>query len=481
MRKHLFLLPLVALFLLASCNGVSDSSNDSQSSIETGGETSSSLDEETSSSVEDSSSSSSSDSASSSLDDSSSEVEGTKQKYFYQPNQNDFNGSGYDTTAGTTDLINGLSWDYDDFSFLGQSSDGIQIGSNKQPQRTPWTLKTSFPGTVYLLSYEVALKTNSGVHLEVNSSDYNYLEDVPGNGVVTSYGETGLDIPVENFSISLSTQSKAIYLYSLSLELFVPNGVDLDLDDGEDELIPAEPGVGDVPPINYELITVDEYYREIDFTSSDEIVWNDLSSLVSDMTKISYGEDTYIMLYTDESVEKPGTLYGLYDGDEIIGAADGSWNKEHVWACSQMKLDGKDPRPDGSTKNHATDLHNLRVTCQNSNGAHGNKFYDNSDSEIAFYPNIPSNGGSNHAFSGDHRGDVARILFYMALRYDFLKLTDDIEHADDLSMGRLSVLLTWSQEDPVDDFERQRNDRIYEYQKNRNPFIDFPELVERFY
>ena len=44
-------------------------------------------------------------------------------------------------------------------------------------------------------------------------------------------------------------------------------------------------------------------------------------------------------------------------------------------------------------------------------------------------------------------------------------------------MGKLSVLLNWHKEDPVDDFERNRNEVIYGYQRNRNPFIDHPEFV----
>jgi endonuclease I len=42
--------------------------------------------------------------------------------------------------------------------------------------------------------------------------------------------------------------------------------------------------------------------------------------------------------------------------------------------------------------------------------------------------------------------------------------------------GKLSVLLQWNAQDPVDDFERNRNDVIYNnYKHNRNPFIDHPE------
>ena len=44
-------------------------------------------------------------------------------------------------------------------------------------------------------------------------------------------------------------------------------------------------------------------------------------------------------------------------------------------------------------------------------------------------------------------------------------------------MGRLSVLLEWNEEDPVDAFEEQWNSRIYEYQGNRNPFIDPPDCL----
>jgi len=79
---------------------------------------------------------------------------------------------------------------------------------------------------------------------------------------------------------------------------------------------------------------------------------------------------------------------------------------------------------------------------------------------------------------------VARILLYMVTMYDFLSLKDD--DLDDTSnhytlegasMGKLSLLLMWHKEDPVDAFERQRNQVIYEFQGNRNPFIDQPAYV----
>ena len=69
-----------------------------------------------------------------------------------------------------------------------------------------------------------------------------------------------------------------------------------------------------------------------------------------------------------------------------------------------------------------------------------------------------------------------------------LIVTDDAGLADDTTpsgqvppvgyMGLKSVLVAWSLADPPDDAERLRNDVIYSFQQNRNPFIDHPEWVE---
>ncbi len=92
------------------------------------------------------------------------------------------------------------------------------------------------------------------------------------------------------------------------------------------------------------------------------------------------------------------------------------------------------------------------------------------------------------------RGDVARALFYMDVRYEGgthgdtgfaepdLILTDDedlivVTDGPIAYMGILSVLLQWHVEDPVDDLERDRNDVVFSFQENRNPFIDHPEWV----
>jgi endonuclease I len=98
--------------------------------------------------------------------------------------------------------------------------------------------------------------------------------------------------------------------------------------------------------------------------------------------------------------------------------------------------------------------------------------------------------GSDAFYPGDtHKGDVARIILYMVVMYDFLKITNNTTllsgyiaySADFAVMGDASFLLQWHQDDPVDDFEKHRNDVIYTYQNNRNPFIDHPEWFENIY
>ena len=67
----------------------------------------------------------------------------------------------------------------------------------------------------------------------------------------------------------------------------------------------------------------------------------------------------------------------------------------------------------------------------------------------------------------EHRGNVARALFYFSVRYGM-----------SISAVEESSLRSWHMEDPVDEAELERHEQIFSIQRVRNPFIDFPELVE---
>jgi len=151
----------------------------------------------------------------------------------------------------------------------------------------------------------------------------------------------------------------------------------------------------------------------------------------------------------------------IYSGKSVSGAWDGgiTWNKEHVWPQSLLGEDA------GSVVNMASDLQNLKPADPSWNSSRGNKYYDyvGTTSAVAFEPR------------DEVKGDVARILFYMMTMYEVLELVDQYPNLH--QMGLLSVLLEWNELDPVDNFERRRNELIFDYQNNRNPYIDYPGLV----
>lgn len=153
-----------------------------------------------------------------------------------------------------------------------------------------------------------------------------------------------------------------------------------------------------------------------------------------------------------QSIDRVGNSYYLiYDGMGSYG------NREHTWPQSKL----------GTVKD---DLHNLRAANTNTNSSRGNlSFVEDGKTYTGSQPYGRFNGGW---YPGDeHIGDVARIILYISIRYN---LNIDV-------VGNLQMFLQWHEMDPVNDFERTRNDRIFGIQNNRNPFIDHPELVEIYF
>jgi len=97
-----------------------------------------------------------------------------------------------------------------------------------------------------------------------------------------------------------------------------------------------------------------------------------------------------------------------------------------------------------------------------------------------------SSGYSNIVFEpiDEFKGDVARIYFYFITRYENLVSSwsnyDMFDGSSDkvLEDTFLNILMNWHLNDPVSQKEIDRNNNIYIYQGNRNPFIDQPDYVE---
>ncbi|WP_017445107.1 endonuclease [Gayadomonas joobiniege] len=201
-------------------------------------------------------------------------------------------------------------------------------------------------------------------------------------------------------------------------------------------------------------------------------VWTVLTE--SDQDPVN--SNNIIEVYTGWSVPKANNASGAQSSDQD------AWNREHIW-----------PRSRGLTTDEAyafTDLHHLKPADVSVNAARAHFDFA--------LGGVPLDEASTNSINLDAqtfaprdevKGDIARILFYMDTRYqgDSSDLTPDLQLIDDLSqlsdtkVGRLCTLLAWHNQDVVDSFEQNRNKVIYEYQGNRNPFIDYPEFANLVY
>lgn len=156
----------------------------------------------------------------------------------------------------------------------------------------------------------------------------------------------------------------------------------------------------------------------------------------------------------------------------------GKWNREHIYPQSRGGFsnatsevaDGINVWLPTSADDIATghaDAHHLRAEDGPENTNRSNKDYG-----LTGYNGPNGNQGS-------WKGDVARALFYMAVRYNGLEVVNgDLPDTTVGQIGDLASLLQWNQLDPTDDFEMNRNNYIYTWQYNRNPFIDHPNLAD---
>ncbi|WIM93243.1 endonuclease [Actinoplanes oblitus] len=197
------------------------------------------------------------------------------------------------------------------------------------------------------------------------------------------------------------------------------------------------------------------------------------------VTKLSYDAVWDALKVTDQDPANSSNVILVYSGlsraKSLNGGDTGDWNREHVWAKSHGDF--------GTAAGPGTDLHHLRPEDVTVNALRDNKDFDTGGSAVS-----GAAGNYTDADSWEPRnavkGDVARMIFYMAVRYEGddgwpdLEVDDSVTNGTDPYLGRLSKLLTWNAQDPPDTFEKNRNQVIYaSYQHNRNPFIDHPEWV----
>jgi endonuclease I len=249
------------------------------------------------------------------------------------------------------------------------------------------------------------------------------------------------------------------------------------------------------------------YYDTVD-SSSREALRATLNAVISGHVKIPYtssATDTWDVLeLADQDPLDSSRILDLYRNRSHPKFSGGNdfYNREHTW-----------PNSYGFPSNTAsnlpyTDCHQLFLCDIDYNNYRGNRPFDDCHVGCTLYATAVHDGTSgvnrtrNDTPVGiwetwlDRKGDVARAILYLDIRYEGVGSEPDLIATDDLAlivasatgsnesiayMGLLTTLVRWHGEDPPDDKERHRNDMVFLYQQNRNPFIDHPEWVDLLY
>jgi endonuclease I len=214
-----------------------------------------------------------------------------------------------------------------------------------------------------------------------------------------------------------------------------------------------------VPPSNLSV-----YYdsANVEYSASNSSLYDDLATIVigNHSPFLTYSQRHNYLYDADTPTNDPNNVTLIYSGDVqpddqwLSGNNPNStqtYNTEHVYPRSLL----------GSNTAEA-DLYLLRACIISVNSLRGNDpFRDGSGNYFS---------SSDEFFPGqDWRGDVARIIMYVNLRYNE-PFTD---------VGSLALFLAWNAADPVDvdGIEDNRNTVISDAQGNRNPFVDNPYLA----
>ena len=260
-----------------------------------------------------------------------------------------------------------------------------------------------------------------------------------------------------------------------------------------------------------EITTKKEYYGA-DFPESFEgLDGNTLrrvvnSAIKKNHVKLSYNPCTWVALQDiDESSNDEKSITAFYSRKDIEkskcyqgGNNPDTWNKEHLYPKGRWG---------GSESVFAfTDLHHLVASDESVNGDRDNNDFKEDEGNTLVTDSRRGNTikcdkckETERKYwepAKNQKGQLARMMFYMDLRYeddDFNLKLDSVDYKDgefatdpkvkgSMVLGDLDTLLKWHYEDEVvSPEERNRNDKVQKWQGNRNPFIDYPELVEKIY
>mgnify|MGYP000186565575 FL=1 len=208
---------------------------------------------------------------------------------------------------------------------------------------------------------------------------------------------------------------------------------------------------------------------------------------------IAYKDLKTCLSTTDSDLMDDNSMVTLYTRDIIDGTWNESlWNREHVWCKNHSN--GLYTAVQENNKGAGSDIHHVRPALMTINSTRSNVPYGLVDKSSATQIGDTGNYFGNNIFepSDEIKGDIARILMYVYVRYSSslnstydtiidkrgdLRITDIVTTPSGLEEDAWNLLLSWNDLDPVNYLEMNRNEEGQKLQNNRNVFIDHQEFA----
>ncbi len=440
----------------------------------------------------------------------------------YQASDTDFP---EETLATQTNLIDALAYETGSaeapslWSLLGLSGQ-INEGANNNTN----SIQLNNDGITYTVTTPTPRQLNDGSGVVLNGITIFVAQNQYDEGDVFDITFTSETVVTEDLNLNFSLNNGGFNTsdFTGSTSVTIPNGLNTisttitlvdDTDDEGDEVL--EISLAALPTAYFalnndiEIRVVDNdfvvtpwgiptsptfgtvqstqpvgYYDSLDGLS-DANLRQALQDIIADPNTVraqTYADIIDILKEADQNPANSNQVWLVYTEQgrpkldyQTTSNSVGKWNREHTFPRSLGGYNSidLDDIPDGintywtteadSLRHANSDAHGLRAADGPENSSRGNQHYGE-------YVGPTDNVGS-------FKGDVARGVLYLEIRYNGLEVINGFPDVVG-QMGDLATLLDWHRNDPPDDFEMNRNNVIYNWQFNRNPFIDQPDLVE---
>ena len=366
-----------------------------------------------------------------------------------------------EVNEGNGVFLNGINFSFDQDFY----SEGDQIQINFTLEEP---LQESI--TIFLnLEYE-----------NFDSSDYSDVENVTiqsgedAASVLIEIIDDNIDEGDEDFMLSLDFENENFILLNNNQIVRV----------NDNDFITANYGTPIDPTyINVSSSFPENYYSDLNGLAGEDLIIA-LEQIISNPDIVrahSYSDIKEILKDADVNPENSNQVWLVYTEQarskidfQTTSSSVGKWNREHTFPRSRGGFNNisADSNADGIDQYWQTSIDSLRHANSDAHGLRASDGPENSSRGNKHYGDYNGPTGNLNSF----KGDVARSVLFLSLRYNGLDIVDGFPETVG-QLGDLQTILAWNNIDPVDDFEKNRNNVIYNWQNNRNPLIDLPEIV----